>query len=129
MWTWSFILKFFLRFSENDVIIQHISLIIFDGTTCNQKEVRTIKTTASAIAQTVDNTKYIKACQASFFVFLRKSSSFKTSKIQPRSSFSIWIYFFMYFLIYFFTSSHIFTLIILKLIYKFFFIFWVKQLH
>ena len=66
--TWSFMLKFFLRFSENDVTIQHISLITFDGTTCNHKEVRNIKTTASTIAQTVDNTKYIKACQASFLV-------------------------------------------------------------
>ena len=127
--TWSFILKFFLRFNEKDVIIQHISLIMFDGTMCNHKEVRTIKTIASAIAQTVDKIRYINACHASFLVFLRKSSSFNTSKIQPRSSFNIWIHFLMYFFVYFFKVSHIFTFFILKLIYKFFFIFWVKLLH
>ena len=87
---WSFMLKFFFKFNENDVTIQHISLIIFDGIICNPNDVRVIKTIASTIAHTVDNTKYIKACQASFLVFLRKSSSFKTSRIHPRSSFIIW---------------------------------------
>ena len=129
MWTWSFMLKFFLRFSENDVTIQHISLIIFDGTMCNHKEVRTIKTIASTIAHTVDKTRYKKACRASFLVFLRKSSSFKTSLIHQRSSFIIWIYFFESFLTLFFIYFHIFRLIILKLIYNFSFIFLKEQLR
>ena len=127
--TWSFMLKFFLRFREKDVIIQHISLIILDGTICNHREVKTIKTIASTIAQIVDNIKYINACRASFFVFLRKSSSFKTSRIQPTSSLNIWIYFLVYFFTNFFTDSHILTLIILKLIYKFSFTSWVGLLH
>ena len=82
-------LKFFLRFSENDVTIQHIPLIILDGIIFNHIEERITKLIQSTIAQTADKTKYKNACRASSLVFLRKSSSFITSRIRVRSSFSI----------------------------------------
>ena len=82
-------MKFFLRFSEKDVIIQHIPLIIFEGIIFNHRDVRMMKLIQSTIAQMVDKIKYKNACRASSFVFLRKSSSLITSKIRSQSSFSI----------------------------------------
>jgi hypothetical protein len=63
-------LKLRLRFNEKEVIIHHRSLIIFDGIIGKEREVNSIKTAQSTIAQTVDNIKYKKACIASFFAFL-----------------------------------------------------------
>ena len=78
-----------------EVIIPHVSLIMFDGMIGSQSQVNDKNTTQSTIVQIEDNMRYKKACLASFFALLRTCSLVIVSRICRSKSFHFVIYLFI----------------------------------
>ena len=88
---WSFFSKFFLRFRVNEVIIQHIPLIIFDGIIGSHNQFNIKNTLQSTIPPTAESIRYKKMCFASFFASSSISLLFSPSKMLLYISIHFWM--------------------------------------